>query len=241
MKSMPRCYQYLLFMLLCLTLPAVAQQTKPPDTTRVERAITGATNEFRRTHKQDRLDPNPLLEQTALEFARFMARTGKYGHNVDGRSPEQRAQQRGYDYCIVAENIAYLFSPKPLGADQLARQFVRGWENSPGHRRNMLNPDVTQIGVAVARSDKTNYFYAVQLFGRPKSAAISFQVENPTGDTVPYTLDGRSLTLTPGTTRTHQQCGLADLKLGATTVTPKNGERYAIVKENSGKYRLNRK
>lgn len=234
-----RCIVLLAF--LSLPVPATAQHPKPPDIDQVERAIVGATNEFRATQQQRKLDSNTLLTQTALAFARFMARTGKYGHNADGRSPEERAKQHGYDYCVVAENIAYLFSSKAIGADELARQFVTGWKNSPGHRKNMLSPDVTQIGVALARSEKTGYFYAVQLFGRPKSDAISFQIENQTGARVSYTLGGRSLSLSPGTTRTHRQCGLSTLELGGAAVTPRNGERYAVIQESMSRYKLNKK
>ena len=37
------------------------------------------------------------------------------------------------------------FTPK-----ELADGFLEGWKQSPGHRKNMLDPDVTQIGVGVA-------------------------------------------------------------------------------------------
>ena len=43
------------------------------------------------------------------------------------------------------------------------------------------DPDVTETGVAVARSEKTGYYYGVQMFGRPKSAAVVFKVENRAG------------------------------------------------------------
>jgi len=39
----------------------------------------------------------------------------------------------------------------------------------------MLDPDVTEIGVAIAQSEESQYFYAVQVFGRPKSLSIAFQ------------------------------------------------------------------
>ncbi len=35
-------------------------------------------------------------------------------------------------------------------------------------RKNMLAPEVTETGVAVARSGKTGRYYAVQMFGRPR-------------------------------------------------------------------------
>jgi len=227
----------ILMLLLCASLPPAMAQAAP-EIAQVERAVFAATNELRRGQKQQKLDTEPLLRQTALEFARFMAQTGKYGHEADGRSPQERAKTQGYDYCIVAENIAYFFSQKPIEADQLARRFMRGWENSPGHRANMLNADLTQIGVAIVRSETTGYYYAVQLFGRPRSEAVSFQIENKTGATISYMLGESSLSLPSSTTRTHRQCGRTALRLGATAVTPSHNGRYAVVREGVTGFRL---
>ncbi|HKQ30266.1 MAG TPA: CAP domain-containing protein [Burkholderiales bacterium] len=228
-----------LFAFLCLAYALVAKESiAVPGPAKIERVIVGATNDFRRTQKQPKLETDPALAQTALNFARFMAKTGNYGHNADGRSPEQRAQQQGYDYCIVAENIAYISTRQPIEADALALRFVHGWQNSPDHRKNMLNSDVTQIGVAVARSDKTGYFYAVQLLGRPKRDAISFQIDNRSNDTISYMLGDRALSLPPGTIRTHRQCGRSELKLGVASVIPQRNERYAVIKDGPGKFRL---
>ena len=88
---------------------------------------------------------------TAQAFADYMARTDRYGHTADGNQPSDRAKARGYDYCIVLENIAYAFNSEGFTGEKLAGQFVTGWQNSPGHRRNMLDPDVTETGVAVLK------------------------------------------------------------------------------------------
>lgn len=37
------------------------------------------------------------------------------------------------------------------------------WENSSGHYQNMVNPEITRIGVGVARSDSGLYYYC-QIF-----------------------------------------------------------------------------
>lgn len=57
---------------------------------------------------------------------------------------------------------------------------MQGWIESPPHRENMLAEYVTQTGVAVATSDQETY-YAVQMFGRPQSAAIEIQISNESG------------------------------------------------------------
>ena len=66
----------------------------------------------------------------------------------------------------------------------------------------MVDPNVTETAVAVAHSATTDYYYAVQLFGRPKSQMIEFKVANRTGDSVEYTLDGQTFQL-PRARRAH--------------------------------------
>ena len=68
-----------------------------------------------------------------------------------------RARYVGYPYREVAENIA-------LGY-QTPEAVVRGWMNSTGHRRNILNSGVLETGIAIARSSAGGLYYA-QVFGR---------------------------------------------------------------------------
>lgn len=240
-----RCF---LFSLTWLVLPTVfAQQENPLDTVNVARLLAANTNEFRQREGQRQVVGNAQLSEAALDFARFLSRSDKFGHDADGRRPEERARQHGYDYCIVSENLAYRYNSKGFSADELARNFVQGWERSPGHRQNMLNPEVTEIGVAVAHNEQSGYYYAVQMFGRPQSDAIAFKITNNTIVTISYALSGEPLSLPPGFTRAHRQCGSIGLTVqwpdnqGPTTVTPRNGDRYTIDRESSGKYRLNKK
>ena len=120
-----------------------------------------------------------------------------------------------------------------LTVDSLARGLFEGWKHSPGHRRNMLDPDVVDTGVAVALSGATQRYYAVQEFGRPRALMIRFSIRNDSGQAAPYVLDGREFTLAPGVTRTHGQCGAAQLSLGTgagpSAVQPKQGQTYSIV------------
>jgi hypothetical protein len=146
-------------------------------------------------------------------------------------------KKHGYDYCIVAENIAYVFDPAGFTAESLADKFVVGWENSPHHRRNMLDRDVLQLGVGVARSEKTGYYYAVQDFGRPKSAAIEFKIENHSAATVQYKIGDQTFELPPRYIRTHERCRPESITFEwpgdqkPQTVKPAKGARYVITGE----------
>ena len=79
----------------------------------------------------------------------------------------ERARRHGYAWCFIAENIAYQYDSRGFATESLAHGIVEGWKKSAGHRRNLLAREATHTGVAVARSEKTGYYYAVQLFGRP--------------------------------------------------------------------------
>jgi uncharacterized protein YkwD len=121
---------------------------------------------------------DPELNKAAEYFAQYMATHDKYGHTADDNRPADRAKKFGYRYCIVLENIAYQFSSIGYTTQELGEKFFAGWKTSPGHRKNMLDPAVAQTGVAVAQSQDSGYYYAVQMFGRPKSKSIEFSLFN---------------------------------------------------------------
>ncbi len=148
----------------------------------VEQAIIQRTNDFRESNELSAVKPEESLTQAAKQFAEFMARTGKYGHRADGTTPAERAEAAGYDYCVVRENIAYRMNSGEVTEKSLIDVFVQGWINSPPHRENMLAEYVTETGVAVATTDNVTY-YAVQMFGRPRSAAFQLKLTNESGET----------------------------------------------------------
>jgi len=196
--------------------------------------IVALTNVFRRLENLSATERNPQLAKAARYFADFMARTDQYSHSADGSEPAERAKKFGYDYCIVAENIAYMFNSQGFGTAELADRFFDGWQNSPEHRRNMLEPNVTDTAVAIAQSAKTGRFYAVQLFGRPKSASIEFKVQNSAGVDVEYALDGKTFALPPRVTRTHRGCTPFELAFRGRAVQPTNGQTLTVVNDRDG-------
>jgi len=209
------------------------------DLRQVVKEIVRKTNEFRREQERKPVTENGKLMETARYFADYMARTDTYGHTADGKRPAQRAKEHGYEYCIVLENIAYEYNSEGFTTDTLAKGFFEGWKHSPGHRRNMLDADVSETGVAVARSARTGYYYTVQMFGRPRSQAIEFQIANRSDVAVDYRIAGQSFSLPPGIIRTHQRCRSAEVTMrlpgGETrTVRPEGGDRFAVVKEGEG-------
>lgn len=152
---------------LAVAAPPPVREPLVPDTGQAEKRVIEDTNAFRGEQGQHRLKADETLAATAQRFADYMARTGHYAHDADGRTPGQRLRAAGYDYCMVAENIAYAYDSRGFRTPQLVDKLVDGWKASPGHRRNMLDPEATVTGVAIALSPKNGYYYAVQMFARP--------------------------------------------------------------------------
>lgn len=205
--------------------------------------VVQLTNEFRQQQQRPPVTVNAKLAATAQDFADFMARTGKYGHTADGHRPSERVTQHGYKYCIVAENIAYVYDSAGFATKELGQQFFTGWKNSPHHRKNMLDPDVIETGVAIARSSETGYYYAVQLFGRPKDRQINFTIANDADTTIQYKVGQQSFPLPPHYRRTHQVCRPPEITLqpdtkAARTLQPKNGSTYVVQQNGAGQLEI---
>ncbi|MGA8615012.1 MAG: CAP domain-containing protein [Xanthobacteraceae bacterium] len=91
---------------------------------------------------------DPELMQLASDQARAMAARDKLDHSVS-RPFQQRLQQSGFNASVAVENIG-------AGYDTLAEAFS-GWRDSPPHRANMLNRDVTRMGIATAYAPQSRY------------------------------------------------------------------------------------
>jgi uncharacterized protein YkwD len=205
--------------------------------------IVESTNRFRREQERSQLRSNDKLTAAAQEFAEYMARTDRYGHEADGRTPAERVSAQSYEYCLLAENIAMRYNTAGYETDPLADGFVQGWIESPEHRKNMLDPDVTQIGVGLAMSDESGRYYGVQMFARAKSEAIEFTVANRSPTDVEYELGDQKFSLPARMTRTHSRCRPPELTVQLAKDKPqaigvKEGGRYVIELGRDGELRL---
>jgi uncharacterized protein YkwD len=226
---------------------SVSTSEKQPDLSTLAKLIVEKTNAFRQSQGLAEVKIDAKLAETAQYFADYLARTEKFAHDADSNQPADRAKQHGYDFCIIAENIAYEYSSQGFSSAELADKFVEGWKHSPEHRKNMIEPDVTDTGVAVAHSENGSY-YAVQMFGRPHSERIRFAIVNQTDTGIEYEIDQHSFSLPPLTTRSHEQCRPADLifhwptaaKEPVTTLRPKNGETLTIAQDEASGFHVER-
>jgi uncharacterized protein YkwD len=99
---------------------------------------------------------DPELMKMAADQARVMAAKDKLDHSV-GKPFQDRIQQSGFDASVAVENIG-------AGYHTLAEAFS-GWRDSPPHRANMLNHNVTRLGIAAAFAPNSKYklFWALIL------------------------------------------------------------------------------
>lgn len=205
-----------------------------PDLPQTEVAIVELTNAFRKASTLQEVKANQALTAAARVFAAYLAKTGKFAHEADGRKPEDRAQAQGYRYCLVAENLAWNLNSRGFESAQLAREVVEGWKASPGHRENLLLGDATEIGVAVVRvPDRNPKFLSVQLFGRPESLKVTFSIQNQSGKAVSYTLGTEIEVLQPREMVTHTDCDARSLSIDKTgkapaRFDPRDGDRFVI-------------
>ncbi len=211
-----------------------------PDMPQTEAAIMQMTNAFRAENRLGAVVPSARLQTAAKAFADYLARSGAFAHTADGRQPAERATAAGYQYCIVAENLAMHQSNRGFETVDLAQRAVEGWKNSPPHRANLLQPHVTETGIGIARSGDTNpKFLTVQLFGRPSSFKYSIAIENISGAAVSYLIDDQKNTIADAMHVTHTACVPHELTFDIGKVTSKyqarDGETFVIARGPDGK------
>lgn len=122
--------------------------------------VVAATNAERVRHGLRPLTVDDRLGRAAQGHSEDMARRAFFSHeNPDGAQVWDRAVAAGYQYRKVAENIA--------AGQRTAAEVVRGWMDSPGHRANILDGELTQIGVGHALGGTYGVCWT-QVFATPR-------------------------------------------------------------------------
>jgi uncharacterized protein YkwD len=111
-------------------------------------SFTQMLNSFRAAQGQGPVRANPALTRAAQAHAEDMLERNYFSHRApngpNGETFGQRAASAGCAIQSGAENIAF-------GQSSQAEVFT-GWQNSSGHRRNMLGPDYTSFGLGQAEN-----------------------------------------------------------------------------------------
>ena len=119
------------------------------------------------------LTVNSRLTFAAQAKAEDMFRLQYFDHNSpSGTTPWHWMKQSGYNYSFAGENLAIDF----ITAEGAHKALME----SPSHQKNILNPNYSEIGIAV-RSDifkKTESIIIVEMFGSPPQVIENKSYEN---------------------------------------------------------------
>lgn len=98
---------------------------------------------------------NDRLEEAAQNHSNDMDKNDNLDHTgSDGSLPGDRINSTGYTWITYGENIAAGYSTES--------EVIKGWLDSPGHCKNIMNGDVTEMGVATSEA------YWTQVFAAPR-------------------------------------------------------------------------
>ena len=131
------------------------------------RQIFALANEARTQAGVGRLDWDPALADAALKHCERMAAEGPIAHQYGGEADlTTRTAEAGAHFSVIEENVA-------LGPS--ADAIHEAWMQSPGHRANLLSPDVDRVGVAVVAA--RGVLYAVADYSRGVEQLSATEVE----------------------------------------------------------------
>src|SRR5882762_6978423 len=117
--------------------------------------VASLVSQYRRAHGLPAVKTDAQLTAVAERQARAMAKSGVMDHNVAGPFAARVAD---VPVGAAGENLAE-------GTKTWAETIQR-WETSAGHNANLLLPDATHVGAAVAYNDQTHEAFRAMVIGR---------------------------------------------------------------------------
>lgn len=128
-----------------------------------EQDIIDTTNEIRNNLGLNKLIPNTLLIAAARQKANDIFKYQSFQHNLNGEKFSSWVKKTNYEYYYVGENLAINFTT--------SEKVIDAWLDSETHRKNIVNENFKEIGVAVVDGEFQNKktTVIVQIFGSPLS------------------------------------------------------------------------
>jgi uncharacterized protein YkwD len=119
-------------------------------------AALAAVNAFRAENGLTPLVLDARLARAATMQSKTQAGRSSIGHyGSDGSTPMVRAERVGYHAKIASENVA--------AGQKSFSDVLRFWKESSGHRANLLRPNVTAVGVAMAKNKNGRAYWTLVL------------------------------------------------------------------------------
>jgi uncharacterized protein YkwD len=163
------------------TPPPLRSPKENPGSFLTKDGIIQETNKEREKRGLAPLKENKKLTNSAKAKSEDMFEKQYFSHDSpSGLGVGDLAEQAGYEFIIIGENLA-------LGDFQNDDGLVQGWMDSPGHRENILNSQYQEIGVWVQKSmfEGKMTWIAVQHF------ALSLSVCPSPDETLKSTVEAR--------------------------------------------------
>ncbi len=154
----------LLMILLDLVSPRLLAAGPDAD----EARLLDLLNAERKARRLAPLSWEPTLARLARDHAADMARAGKASHHSTGDGADFAARLRRTDLAVraLAENVA---------VDRDVAAAHRSLMASPGHRDNILNPDLTAVGIGIVAGREAPSVYVAEDFAAPLSILSASQ------------------------------------------------------------------
>ena len=120
--------------------------TVPSGSSAMQAELMANLNAERKAHGLQPLKLNPALDKAAQKHACDNAKRHSTSHvSGDGSHLQHRLRRVGYDYQTAAENTGRGFAS--------GKRAIEWWMDSPGHKKNILLRNVSEVGVGIAMSD----------------------------------------------------------------------------------------
>lgn len=157
-----------------------------------EQYLFAAANEARANQGLSPLRLDPVLTEASAFHAREMANHAAISHQFEGE-PElaTRGANAGAHFSFISENVGE--APTSVIVHDL-------WMHSPGHRANLLDPNVDSVGIAIV--SRNNELFAVEDFASTVQTLTLNQQEH----TVASVLAQSGMRVTPTTDDARQTC-----------------------------------
>lgn len=133
-------------------LPLVVNGNAATHESTLEEQVVELTNQQRVEHNCAPLTISSELVIAAKEHSQDMAERNYFSHtSPEGETPWDRMEAAGYHFQEAAENIA--------NGPTTAAGVVNAWmESTKGHRENILNCELHEIGVGYAAGTSGTYW-----------------------------------------------------------------------------------
>lgn len=86
---------------------------------------------------------------------------------VDNNYFSHQSPTYGSPFDMLKSNkVTYMYAGENIAMNQSADAAFKAWMNSEGHKKNILNPNFTELGVGIAPKGNGSYIYTQLFIGR---------------------------------------------------------------------------